>query len=168
MSVRMIILLLVFIVLAVFTAVNWEAFIAPTTLSLLVTTLEAPLGLIMLAIIILITALFIAYGIYLQTSVLLEARQHARELKAQRELANQAEASRFTALQGFLEGELKKIQEQAFRAQTDVLARLDQVERDLRSSVEQAGNTLAAYIGELEERLRHDDEPKSDMNSGET
>jgi uncharacterized integral membrane protein len=167
MSVRMIILLLVFIVLAVFTAVNWEAFIAPTTLSLLVTTLEAPLGLIMLAIIILITALFIAYGIYLQTSVLLEARQHARELKAQRELANQAEASRFTALQSFLEGELKKIQEQAFRAQTDVLARLDQVERDLRSSVEQAGNTLAAYIGELEERLRHDDEPKPDMNSGE-
>ncbi|MHB1226798.1 MAG: hypothetical protein ACYC0O_04635 [Desulfurivibrionaceae bacterium] len=34
-----------------------------------------------------------------------------------------------------------------------MLARLDQLDRDLRSAVEQSGNTLAAYIGELEDRL---------------
>jgi len=34
-----------------------------------------------------------------------------------------------------------------------VLARMDQLDRDFRSAVEQSGNTLSAYIGELEDRL---------------
>jgi hypothetical protein len=34
-----------------------------------------------------------------------------------------------------------------------VLERIDQSERQLRSAVEQSGNTLAAYIGELEDRM---------------
>jgi hypothetical protein len=34
-----------------------------------------------------------------------------------------------------------------------LLTRLDQIERELRSSLEQTGNTLAAYIGELEDRF---------------
>jgi uncharacterized integral membrane protein len=152
MSVRFILLLLVFIALAVFAAINWPAFTAPTTLSLLVTTVEAPLGLIMLVMTVLLSALFIVYAVYLQTSVLLEARQHARELKAQRELADQAEASRFTALQSFLEGELLQLGAATSQGRQEVLARLVQVERELRAAVEQSGNTLAAYLGEIEER----------------
>lgn len=152
MSVRIVFLLLVFSALAVFTAVNWPAFIAPTPLSLLVTTVEAPLGLIMLVVTVALAVLFVAYAIYLQTSVLLEARQHARELKTQRELADQAEASRFTSLRNFLEGELMQLGAESKQARTEVLARLEQVERELRTSVEQSGNTLAAYLGEIEER----------------
>ena len=34
-----------------------------------------------------------------------------------------------------------------------VLAKLEALERDLRLVVEQSGNTLAAYIGEIEDRL---------------
>ena len=34
-----------------------------------------------------------------------------------------------------------------------VLAKLEALERELRSVVEQSGNTLAAYIGEIEDRL---------------
>jgi hypothetical protein len=34
-----------------------------------------------------------------------------------------------------------------------VLGKLAELERDLRSVVEQSGNTLAAYIGEIEDRL---------------
>jgi hypothetical protein len=30
---------------------------------------------------------------------------------------------------------------------------LDQIERDLRAALEQTGNSLAAYIGELEDRV---------------
>jgi uncharacterized integral membrane protein len=152
MSVRIVVLLLLFSALAVFTAVNWPAFIATTPLSLLVTTVEAPLGLIMLVITVALAVLFIAYAIYLQTSVLLEARQHARELKAQRELADQAEASRFTALQNFLEGELMQLGAEAKQTRAELMTRLEQTERALRTSVEQSGNTLAAYLGEIEER----------------
>jgi uncharacterized integral membrane protein len=152
MSVRMVVLLLVFMTLALFAAVNWPAFTTPTTLSLLVATVEAPLGLIMLVITVLMAVLFIGYAIYLQTSVLLEARQHARELKVQRELADQAEASRFTSLRAFLEGELMQLGAESKQARTEILERLEQVERELRASVEQSGNTLAAYLGEIEER----------------
>jgi hypothetical protein len=35
----------------------------------------------------------------------------------------------------------------------EALARIDQARNELRDSIEQAGNTLAAYIGELEDRL---------------
>jgi len=41
-----------------------------------------------------------------------------------------------------------------------VQTRLDQLHQDLRSTIEQAGNTLAAYIGEFEDRLER--ERKSD------
>jgi uncharacterized integral membrane protein len=152
MSIRIVLLLLLFIALALFAAINWPAFTAPTSLSLLVTTIEAPLGLIMLVMTILLAALFIGYAIYLQTSVLLEARQHARELKAQRELADQAEASRFTSLRNFLEGELLRLAAEAKEGRREILARLEQVEGELRTSVEQSGNTLAAYLGEMDER----------------
>lgn len=153
MSVRIVLLLLVFAALAVFTAVNWSAFTAPTSLSLLVTTVEAPLGLIMLFLTILLTVLFIAYAVYLQTTVLLESRQHTRELKAQRELADQAEASRFTALRNYLESELMQLRADSNQTRTEVLARLEGTERELRASLEQTGNSLAAYLGEIEERM---------------
>ena len=40
----------------------------------------------------------VAYVLSLQGSVLLETRRHTKELQAQRELADKAEASRFTEL----------------------------------------------------------------------
>ena len=53
--------------------------------------------------------LLILTAIALQTSALLETRRHSRELQASRELADQAEASRFNELRNFLEVELLKL-----------------------------------------------------------
>ena len=153
MKVRTLFLLLTVAAIAVFTALNWSAFMAPATLSLGVANVQAPLGLVMLGLVAFLAALFLVFVIYLQTSVLLEARRHARELQANRELADQAEASRFTELRGFLEAELTRQAGLDAESRVVVLARLDQLDRDLRSAVEQSGNTLAAYIGELEDRL---------------
>lgn len=153
MKVCTLLLLLTLVAIAVFTALNWSAFMTPTTLSLGVAHVQAPLGLVMLGLVAFLAALFLVFVVYLQTSVLLEARRHARELQANRELAGQAEASRFTELRGFLEAELKKQAGLDAESRAVVLARLDQLDRDLRSAVEQSGNTLAAYIGELEDRL---------------
>ena len=153
MKVRTLFLLLTLVAIAAFTALNWSAFMTPTTLSLGIADVQAPLGLVMLGLLAFLAALFLVFVVYLQTSVLLEARRHARELQANRELADQAEASRFTELRGFFEAELKRQAGLDAESRAVVLARLDQLDRDLRSTVEQSGNTLAAYIGELEDRL---------------
>lgn len=153
MKIRTLLLLLVLGAIAAFAALNWGAFMAPTILSLGFAEVQAPLGLVMLGLLAFLTAVFLVFVTYLQTSVLLEARRHSRELKTQRELADQAEASRFTELRGFLEEELKKQADQTAETTAAILARLDQVERELRTAVEQSGNTLAACLGELEERL---------------
>jgi hypothetical protein len=139
--------------IAVFSALNWGAFIAPTVLSLGFTSVEAPLGLILLAIVALLTLLFLVYITYLQSTVLLESRRHGRELQAQRDLAEQAETSRFNQLRIFMETELQKLSGDMEQSKSLLLTRLDQIERELRSSLEQTGNTLAAYIGELEDRF---------------
>jgi uncharacterized integral membrane protein len=153
MYLRTLLLLLVLGASAVFAAVNWRAFMTPTSLSLVFTTVQAPLGLIMLGLAAILTVLFLVFLVYLQTSAIVEARRYARELRAQRELAEQAETSRFTELRGFLEAELPKLADQTANLRTDVQTRLGQLDQDLRSAIEQAGNTLAAYIGEFEDRL---------------
>lgn len=154
MQIRTLTLLLVLGAVAAFAALNWSAFMAPTTLSLGVAEVQAPLGLIMLGLIAVITALFLLFVVYMQTTVLLEARRHARELQANRDLADKAEVSRFTELRAYLDAELQQQATRDDEMHAALLARLEQVEQGLRASVEESGNTLAAYIGELEDRLQ--------------
>lgn len=93
----------------------------------------------------------ITFVIFLQTSVLLEARRHAHELRVNRDLADKAEASRFTELQAFLTSEL-----------TSELARQNALMTEssaaVMSRVEQIENTLLASLGELEDRLERGDQ----------
>ena len=153
MYLRTLMILAVLGLIAVFSALNWTAFIAPTALSLGFTSVEAPLGLILLAIVALLTLLFLVYITYLQSTVLLESRRHARELQSQRDLAEQAETSRFNQLRTSMETELEKLAGDMEQSKSLLLTRLDQLERDLRGALEQTGNSLAAYIGELEDRF---------------
>jgi hypothetical protein len=139
--------------IAIFAFLNWAAFMAPTTLSVGFTTLEAPLGLILLAVTGALTILFLIYLVYLQSSALLESRRFSRELQTQREVADNAEASRFNHLQSFLETELGQLGNETLESKTAMLAKLDELERDLRATIEQSGNTLAAYLGEIEDRF---------------
>ncbi len=152
-------LLILLALVALFTALNWSAFTAPTQLSLIVTTVQAPLGVLMLLLIGAITAAFLAFVVYLQTSTTLEARRLAKELKSQRELADSAEASRFTELRSFLSQELAALRTLSGDSDAKLVSRVDAAEQALRTDIEHAGNTLAAYIGELEHRL---DSPTAD------
>ena len=142
MKLSTVLFLVVLVVALAFSIANWSVIMAPTDLSLIVTTVRAPLGLLLLGLVLVVTVLFLGFLVYLQTTVLIESRRQARELDAQRQLADQAEASRFTDLRGFVEQELKS-----------VLARIDRSEQELKGAVERAGNTLSAYIGELDDRL---------------
>ncbi|MBM4262171.1 MAG: LapA family protein [Deltaproteobacteria bacterium] len=153
MYLRTLLIVLLLALLAGFAALNWSAVMQPTPLSLGFAAVEAPLGLILLGMFAALTLLFLIYIVYLQSSVMFEGRRHARQLQAQRELADQAEASRFSQLRTFLEAELGKLHDKNDATTVELTARMDRLERDLRTTVEHSGNALAASLGELEDRF---------------
>lgn len=153
MNSRTLFLILVFLTIGAFAALNWSAFIAPTTLTLGFAEVQAPLGLVMMAVVVLLTGIFLLYLVYLQTTVLLEARRSAKDVRNHRELADKAEASRFTELRSFLDSEMKRQTEINAQAHAAVMAKFEQLDQDIRQAVEQAGNSLSASIGELDDRI---------------
>jgi uncharacterized integral membrane protein len=159
MRARTALLLLILVALGVFAALNWAAFTAPADLLLVFGRTQAPLGVIMLAVTAVITVLYALLLAWVETAALLEARTHARELHAQRQLADSAEASRYAELRRFLEAEVAALRALPDTAAQAMLTRLDRLETELRAEVERSGNTLAAYIGELEDRLVRGDRP---------
>lgn len=142
MSIRLILVLLLVLLFGAFVAVNWSVFLAPTPLSLLVTTVQAPLGLLMLGVLAAVTAVCSGTMVWWQAKVLLETRRHTQELQAQRALADQAEASRFTSLQGVLQAEVTRLAE-----------RVDTSAGQTRQALQESGNSLAAHLGEVEDKL---------------
>lgn len=154
MKLRTLLLLLVLLAIAGFTLLNWTVIMAPTALSLGVADIQAPLGLILLGLMVALIAMFLVYLLYLQTTVMFDARAHAKELQSNRHLADQAEASRFTELRTFLDSEFKRQYAADGEGKVALLARIDQLERELRLAVEQSGNSLAASIAEMDDRQR--------------
>lgn len=136
--VRALVFFLVLVLVGLFALINWDAFSALTPLSLGFTTVQAPLGLIMLGFIAFLCVLFTVWVISLQAGSLMEARRQTKELQAQRDLADKAEASRFTELR------------------TELMARLDRLQSDSRNAVEQNANSVAAQLGQLEDRLERE------------
>ena len=153
MYLRTLLIIVVLVALALFAAVNWGAFTTQTTLSLIFATVEAPLGLILLVVTGVLTLLFLIYLVYSQSSSLMESRRHARELQLQREIAENAEGSRFNQLRSLLESELRELTDRSAESKAAILARLDEIDRELRATMEQSANTLAAYIGEVDDRM---------------
>jgi hypothetical protein len=64
----------------------------------------------MLGLLAVLTAVFLIYVVYLQTTVLFDWRRREKELQASRDLADQAEASRFTELRAHLDTRLTEIE----------------------------------------------------------
>lgn len=150
--------LFLFAVLALtvlFALLNWPAFSTPTTLSLVFGTVEAPVGVIMLVVTFVLGAMCLAYLIYVQGSALMDARRHTKELQAQRELVEKAESSRFSELHNFVNAELRAQAQMNADTRAQILARIEQMEQRTRLSMQETGNSLSAYIGELEDRLEH-------------
>jgi uncharacterized integral membrane protein len=150
---RTLLIVLVLGIVVIFALLNWSVFTAPTTLSIGFTTFDAPLGLILLGAIGALTALFLIYLVYLQATALMESRQYSRELKSQRELADRAEESRFTQLRSSLESELRQLTSQIVNSNSTTVSRLDGLDHELRTAIEQSTNSLAAYLGEIEDRI---------------
>ncbi len=146
-------LVLVLVLLAAFAALNWAAMAAPVPLSLGFVDVSAPLGLVMLGVTAAICGLFIVYIVLLQAGVILEARRLTKEVKAQRELADTAEASRFTELRTLLETELRRLEAQGAATSREFGARIERSERGMQDRLAETTGTLSACLGEIEDKL---------------
>jgi uncharacterized integral membrane protein len=149
-------LFVILLLIGLFALLNWPAFAAPTPLSLGFTTVEAPLGFIMLGVIAFLSLLFTMWAISMQAAALSETRRQTRELQQQRDLADKAEASRFTELRSFLMTELVNVSQASDHAEAAFIARLDRMHEEMQRMLEQSTNSVAAVVGELEDRLERD------------
>ena len=149
MNLRTGLVALVLVLIGAFSALNWSVLMAPTDLSLGFSAVKAPLGLIMLGLIVLLAAVFLIYIVVLQAGMMSESRRVAKELKAQRELADKAEASRFDELRQLHSADLQTL-----------LARVDQLDRELRSAIEANANGINATLGEIDDRLQRGGMPR--------
>ncbi len=139
MSFKSLFLLIIGIAILAFVGLNWPAMSTPTNLSLGFTEIRAPLGLVLLGLMALLSVVFVALVAYTQGTVLVETRRHAKELAAQRELADKAEASRFTDLRAHLDKEITRVTEAMSTQTRETLSRVDRAEMGLREG-------LAGYV----------------------
>jgi uncharacterized membrane protein len=153
MRVRTIFFIVAILAVAAFTALNIEEFTRTSVLNLGFTTIQTPLGLVMLLLLIVTVVVFLASAIYMQSSNLLEARKHTRELSAQRELADKAEASRFTELRTYLEVQKAATLSRDAANTAAHFERMDSAQSALLLRIEQSDAATAAYMGELEDRV---------------
>jgi hypothetical protein len=117
---------------ALFVVLNWRVFAGPAKVNLLLTSAEVPVGVLMLLLFALaLLVLWIIVGGW-QGTLLLEFRRQAKELQAQRLLAESAEASRFTELGALIREEIAK----------------------LRTELQETEHSIAASLGEMDDRLR--------------
>ena len=140
------IILVALFLLGVFTLVNWPVLIEPTTLSFVAFNIEGPLGVILLGVTLALVALFVLYALTLRTNMLMESHRHNQELQAQRKLAESAETSRINELRTQIEQEFAQL-----RGVID--ARMDTVAQSTKQSLDEATNSLAALVGEMDDKI---------------
>lgn len=153
MRLGLLLLTLLITLFAAFAFVNWSAFVTPTALSLGFIKVQAPLGLVLLIIIGVLAVLFLLFIVVQQAGVIVEARRFSRELKSQRELADKAEASRFTELQEFLSRELQRLEERIETARSDLGARVAGLDQSAAHTLGETVAGLSAHLGEVEDKL---------------
>ncbi len=166
MSFRSLFLLLVGVAVVAFIGVNWNEMTRPTDLSLVFTEIRAPLGLVLIGLMALLSAVFVGLVAYQQGVVLVETRRHSKELAAQRELADKAEASRFTELRTHLDSEVARLSDTISSSTRETLSRVDRAEMGLRDrpvdadiarlvqAVENHNRDLHSRVDRLEMGLR--------------
>lgn len=153
MRARTVFLIIAILAVAAFAALNVDEFTRTSVLSLGFTTIKVPLGLVMLLLLVIAVVMFLASTLYMQSANLLETRKYARELSTQRELADKAEASRFTELRAYLDAQTATTLSREAANATVMAERLSRTQAALLLRIEQSDGATAAYIGQLQDSL---------------
>lgn len=153
MRARMLFLVLVILAVAGFAFQNWPEITRRSTLDFGILQAEAPMGLILLTLLGLTLLVFLATTAAMRSRSMAEERHHARQLNAQRDLAEKAEASRFTDLRQMLDNHLRQEREREQVVQTELDRTMAQHQRELRNQLEQMYHLLTSRLTEMERRF---------------
>ncbi len=153
MRARLLLLVLAILLVAGFAALNWAEFTRATPLNFGLFMMDAPLGAIMLGLLALgLVAYLVSSGI-LRSRMMVKEHRFSRELQAQRDLADKAEASRFTELRQYLDAHFRESRQRDALGSTEFEKSIVQSQRELRNQLDQMNHSLAARLGELESRI---------------
>lgn len=153
MRARLLFLVVAILLVAGFAALNWSEFIRPAPLSFGVAVVDAPLGVIVLWVLGVTLLFFLIASAMQESRYLVESSRHAKTLQAQRDLAEKAEASRFTDLRQQLDTHLRENRQRETIAATEFEKAMVQSQRELRNQLDLINRTLDGRLGELEGRI---------------
>ncbi len=142
MKIKTLFLLILLALIAIFVAINWNEFTSQTTISLLFGKIEAPLGLIMLGLLILLALLFLVYALYLRSSAFISERHISKDLKDARVLAENAELSRFTELKQMIEEGFKKLAAADSEQLNTLITKLDKLQNNITAALNESRKNL--------------------------
>ncbi len=154
MRLKTLLLIIGILLIVVFAVLNVDEFVRPSTLNLGFTTMQLPLGLVMFMLVMVVLLMFLITTLYMRNANLHETRGYAKQLAAQRELADKAEASRFTELHRYMQTQADTTLVQTNNTVAAFNHRLAQTENLLLKRLEQSDNTNAAYWGQQDDALR--------------
>ena len=153
MRTKILLLIIGIVLIAGFGALNVDEFTRTSTLNLGFTSMQLPLGLVMTVLVIAILLIFLLTTLYMHSTNLIETRKYAKQLNAQRELADKAEASRFTELRRYMESQAVLATNHGNDTVAAIDRRMMQTEKLLLQRLEQTDNTNAAYWGQHDDAL---------------
>ena len=158
MRIRMTLLLVAIVLMAAFAALNWSEFVHPAQLSWGWGTAEAPLGLVLLALLALSWLGFLVGSAFLETHYQLSAHRNAKLLEVQRALADKAEASRFIELRTYLESQAAMASQREAAVATKLELAVTREQRELLAAIDRLSAKLSLYPGEVARTagLKHD------------
>jgi hypothetical protein len=153
MRARLVVLVVAILAVSGFAALNWSEFVRPVPLSFGWTVMEASLGLILLTLLGITLLAFLISSATHRTQNLIESHQHSKALQAQRDLADKAEASRFTDLRQHLDAQLRENRQREAIAASEFEKAVAQSQRELRAQLDQMSRTLVARLAEIENHI---------------
>ena len=110
MKIRTLGMLLIVIVMAVFLIINWGTLSQVTTVNLVYTEMEAPLGIIVVAAFAAVVVLLMAYTVWHQASVMMELRAAYKEARTARQMAEDADKSRIAEIRADFKERMEKME----------------------------------------------------------
>ena len=149
---RIAFIVLAVLVTAVIASLNWGEFTRAEPLSFGLFTATVPVGVTMLVLLGVVLLVFLVSSAIQESRYLLDHRRHTRALHAQRELAEKAEASRFTDLRQHLDSHLRDTRQRESLMATEFEKRLMQSHQELRAQVERMHQKIAARLDAMDAR----------------
>lgn len=153
MRARLVYIILAALVVAAIAALNWPEVMRTSHLNFGIATADAPIGAIMLAAFLLTLAVFLVSSVIMESRHFMISNRHRRELEAQRDLAERAEASRFTDLRQHMDNTLRETRQRDSLSSREFEKSMLQSHRELRTHLENMSRAMMARLAEIESRI---------------